>query len=449
MSDKFQFTIKSLEDILPESNRKRYRDQQVSGLILEVYPNGRKSFRVYKKLKGTTSATQVSLGSFPDLTIDQARVKAREIINQIATGINPNEKAKVTQNHKVTLLEVYNTYLNARELTKNTVKGYNQIINSYLLAYQSKPLHKISEDEITLIHNKITEGKFEFMRKPSAAQADLCMRLLRALFNFAKYEYRGFNKEFIYSDNPVKILSHQKSWHGIERKNTYIKPKQIQQFLTTIKNKRHEYQLMGDNFGEGVCDFIEMALFTGLRKTELLTLPWEHVDLESKSFHISETKNGTPLELPISKHLISILKRRKEKFPNVKYVFNAENAKGYIVEPKKVLKKISDEANISFTLHDLRRTFTTIAESKNIGTYSLKRLLNHKTRRDDVTAGYTILTPEELREPAQKIEDSILKLGNSERINDMSEVDIESFIIELSDEQKKTLLKRLMIEVDF
>jgi integrase len=449
MSNKFQFTKKALEEIFPESTRKRYRDQEVSGLILEVYPNGRKSFRVYKKLKGATSSTQVSLGSFPALTIDQARVKAREIINQIAIGLNPNEKSKVTHNHKVTLLEVYNTYINARDLTQNTIKGYNQIINSYLLAYQAKPLHKITEDEVTIIHSKITEGNYEFMRKPSAAQADLCMRLLRALFNFAKYEYRGFNKEFIYSDNPVKILSHLKSWHGIERKNTYIKPKQIQQFLTAIETKRNEYHLIGDFFGEGVCDFIEVALFTGLRKTELLTLPWENVDIESKSFHISETKNGTPLELPVSKHLMSIFKRRKDKFPSVKYVFNADNAKGYIVEPKKVLKKVSDEAGISFTLHDLRRTYSTVAESKNIGTYSLKRLLNHKTRRDDVTAGYTILTPEELRDPAQKVENALLALGQLKTNKGMSEFDIENFITELSGDQKKTLLKRLMIEVDF
>ncbi|MFT5816332.1 MAG: integrase [Psychroserpens sp.] len=449
MSNKFQFTKKALEEIFPESTRKRYRDQEVSGLILEVYPNGRKSFRVYKKLKGATSSTQVSLGSFPALTIDQARVKARDIINQIAIGLNPNEKSKVTQNHKVTLLEVYNTYINARDLTQNTIKGYNQIINSYLLAYQAKPLHKITEDEVTIIHSKITEGNYEFMRKPSAAQADLCMRLLRALFNFAKYEYRGFNKEFIYSDNPVKILSHLKSWHGIERKNTYIKPKQIQQFLTAIETKRNEYHLMGDFFGEGVCDFIEVALFTGLRKTELLTLPWTNVDIESKSFHISETKNGTPLELPVSKHLMSIFKRRKDKFPSVKYVFNADNAKGYIVEPKKVLKKVSDEAGISFTLHDLRRTYSTVAESKNIGTYSLKRLLNHKTRRDDVTAGYTILTPEELRDPAQKVENALLALGQLKSNKGMSEFDIENFIAELSRDQKKTLLKRLMIEIDF
>lgn len=40
--------------------------------------------------------------------------------------------------------------------------------------------------------------------------------------------------------------------------------------------------------------------------------------------------------------------------------------------------------------------------------YTIKRLLNHKTKRDDVTAGYTVLTPKELKEPAQAIEDEIL-----------------------------------------
>ncbi|MCI2283032.1 hypothetical protein L3081_05995 [Colwellia sp. MSW7] len=34
------------------------------------------------------------------------------------------------------------------------------------------------------------------------------MRVMRAIFNFAKYEYRGNENEIIYKDNPVKILSH-------------------------------------------------------------------------------------------------------------------------------------------------------------------------------------------------------------------------------------------------
>jgi hypothetical protein len=34
----------------------------------------------------------------------------------------------------------------------------------------------------------------------------------------------------------------------------------------------------------------------------------------------------------------------------------------------------------------------------------LKRLMNHSTGRDDVTAGYTILTAETLRQSAEKIQ---------------------------------------------
>jgi len=34
-------------------------------------------------------------------------------------------------------------------------------------------------------------------------------------------------------------------------------------------------------------------------------------------------------------------------------------------------------SNVVFTLHDLRRTFATVAEGLDIAGYTLKRLLNH------------------------------------------------------------------------
>ena len=60
-------------------------------------------------------------------------------------------------------------------------------------------------------------------------------------------------------------------------------------------------------------------------------------------------------------------------------------------------------------IHDLRRTFITIAESLDIPVYSLKRLLNHKMT-SDVTAGYVVMDIERLRVPMQLITDYILKL---------------------------------------
>ena len=60
------------------------------------------------------------------------------------------------------------------------------------------------------------------------------------------------------------------------------------------------------------------------------------------------------------------------------------------------------------TVHDLRRTFITIAESLDISAYALKRLMNHKMN-GDITASYIVTDVERLRKPMQKITDYILE----------------------------------------
>ena len=62
-----------------------------------------------------------------------------------------------------------------------------------------------------------------------------------------------------------------------------------------------------------------------------------------------------------------------------------------------------------FTIHDLRRTFITIAESLDISAYAVKRLVNHKMT-NDVTAGYIVSDVERLRNPMECIATNLLKL---------------------------------------
>lgn len=444
MANKFKFTKKELEALPVGDKRVRYYDTAVAGLVLEVYITGKKSFRVYKRAKGAKSASQVTLGAFPNLTIEQARSQAREAINQLAMGVKPNEQAKGELNANVTLDTVFTDYLAAKQLADKTVVGYKQIVKFYLEDYKHKPLSHLTEDVVKDLHNDISLGQFKDMKKPSEAQADLCMRTLRALFNYAKYEYRGYNNVIIFSDNPVKILSHQRSWNNVERKNTYIRPHQTPEFFKAIHEMREHSDLIRDEFASTVCDFVEMTLLTGLRKSELMCLEWQTVDLQARSFYISKTKNGSPLELPISDYLMGLFERRFSKRTDSGFVFNTNSDKGRIIEPKKVISRINDNLEFSFTLHDLRRTFTTIAESLNLGTYTLKRLLNHKTKRDDVTAGYTILTPEELRTPAQSIENKILELAELKTAEPEQGLNMDALLASLSDEERKALLFKLV-----
>ncbi len=76
-------------------------------------------------------------------------------------------------------------------------------------------------------------------------------------------------------------------------------------------------------------------------------------------------------------HLHSIFESRKEMTSN-EYVFQADNDYGYVREPKKAIQKIIDETTVIFTLHDLRRIFTSTAETLRIGAYTIKRLPNSR-----------------------------------------------------------------------
>lgn len=80
---------------------KRYRiadfghRESVNGLILEVFPSGKKVFRFRRKHLGKD--TSVTIGEFPAITIEQARRRAKQIASDFAEGTNPNETKKAAK----------------------------------------------------------------------------------------------------------------------------------------------------------------------------------------------------------------------------------------------------------------------------------------------------------------------------------------------------------------
>lgn len=365
------------------------------------------------------------------MSIEQARKQALDALATIHDGVNPNASRRAEALAGITLREVYDDYTRDKTLTASTQVGYRRIIETYLAEHQSRPLKRITEDVVKLEHRRIT--------KASPAQADLVMRFLRALFNYARYEYRGLDNAILFESNPVQILSHQKLWNKVPRKHTRLTPAQLPDWFKGLDVVR----TTGNPFAQSVCDLVETAVLTGLRRNELIDLTWDRVNLAERTFYIDTTKNGDPLELPISHHLLMLLVRRQDQRGESPYVFDAPNERGKIIEPKKVLAQIAEKAGVTFTLHDLRRTFTTTAESLNLGAYTIKRLLNHRTRRDDVTAGYVVLTPEELREPAQRIEDAILTQSGLKVPEAGLDKTLNKMLRGLTDAEKRALIFQL------
>ena len=150
-----------------------------------------------------------------------------------------------------------------------------------------------------------------------------------------------------------------------------------------------------------------LIIFTGLRRQEAAKLRWEQINLKARTLTITDTKNREAHTLPLSDYLYALLEDRKKKSTS-EYVFPGTGTGGYIIEPRKQIAKVIAVSDISFTIHDLRRTFITVAESLDIPAYALKRLLNHKMS-SDITASYIITDVERLRKPMQQISDYLLK----------------------------------------
>jgi integrase len=127
------------------------------------------------------------------------------------------------------------------------------------------------------------------------------------------------------------------------------------------------------------------------------------VDFQARTLTVHGTKNHSSHTLPMGPYLASLLNARERLGPSV-----FQSTQGQIGNLRYSLEGIARASGVKFMVHDLRRTFATLAESLDIPAYALKRLMNHKTQ-GDVTGGYLVITTERLRAPMEKIEDFVLK----------------------------------------
>ena len=88
----FNFTVKNLNELqnAKKGSRVTYYDTKVVGLSVRVTNTGVKSFVVRKFMNN--KAVRTTLGHYPAMTIAQARVAARNTLNTISSGVNPNHQ---------------------------------------------------------------------------------------------------------------------------------------------------------------------------------------------------------------------------------------------------------------------------------------------------------------------------------------------------------------------
>ncbi|MDG4561172.1 MAG: tyrosine-type recombinase/integrase, partial [Candidatus Competibacter sp.] len=227
--------------------------------------------------------------------------------------------------------------------------------------------------------------------------------LLGALFRFAAARYEHAGRPLIL-DNPVKRLASIRAWCDLPPRQGHIPP-----------GKLGAWWQATETVDPTPRDLLRLLLLTGLRKSEGAGLRWEHIDMTGRTLHVPETKNRRPHTLPLSGALVELLAARlkdAERTGNP-YVFPSSTGRGSFSAVLPACRRVATAAGVSGGMvHDLRRTFITLAEGLDVPTYALKALLNHHAK-GDVTQGYLQIGIERLRSPMEAIARFILKAAGA------------------------------------
>ena len=184
------------------------------------------------------------------------------------------------------------------------------------------------------------------------------MRVLRALHNNVAY----LSTDAALPPNPVRLKG---SWHKPPPRKGHVRADQLAAFHDAVLG-------LPSPVGR---DLILFLLFTGFRRREATTLRWSDVDFDAKVIRLAAatTKSKRTLELPTSDLVLDLLKRRRE-VGDAGWVFPANSKSGHVEEPRHFLEQVAKATGIEVSVHDLRRTFVSVAESTEMSVYALKAL---------------------------------------------------------------------------
>ncbi|WP_432741721.1 tyrosine-type recombinase/integrase [Methylobacter sp. G7] len=379
MAEKINFTQERIRNLpTPKIGRVDYYDIKVPKLTCRVSSTGVKSFVV---LKWTGKTMQrVTLGRFPDLTVNDAQKLAQTALTDLSQGINPTAEKRAEKAKRLMLSELMEKYIDQKglKLSTGTAADYRKKLGEGFPDWLNKPVNKISREMVAKRHKDLPGN---------STSRDNKMRVLRLLMNSALALK-------IITENPCDVLkkSELDLWSKPTRKSRIIPADSLKDWYEAV------LQLTNSK----AKTYLLLLLYTGLRANEALHLEWKNVDFKNDTVTVMDTKNHSNFTTYIPKQLKPYLRNLQELTGDNIFVFPGDNADGVMAIPRWPLDQVTLKTGVEFSSHDLRRTFATIAEASLLPETIIKKLLNHITD-NNVTGGYIRTEANTLKQAVDRI----------------------------------------------
>lgn len=354
-------TIEALPAHDPDaaSRESEYTDSECVGLHLRVSKASRKFFQHRYRHLGRKRC--MTLGEFPHVSLQDARQRVSEHKALLARDIDPGDERAQKRNDLTFADFAKEFYVPHATMHKKTwqedVYKIERRINPALGKLR---LSTITARDLTTFHAKVKEAT-------SATTANHHLTLVKRMLSLAV-------KWGLLEKNPATGLDRFKEPPHRER---YLTKEELPRFLKALDEQED---------GRLSVAAIRLMLFTGCRKSEILSLEWWQVKLDEGRIFLSKTKTNRPRSVLLNakaREVLEELTARREEEDRTReseFVFpsRAGTIRGHIFDVRKPFMAACEAAGIEgLRTHDLRHSFATIAIMAGASLYDVQKLLGH------------------------------------------------------------------------
>lgn len=368
------------------STRQVFHDSHLVGFQAVIGARSR-VFRV--RLRGSYR----TLGHWPVMSAEEARAAALDALRaRLGSSLQPvvpvetdatSEPVQATKpkaKPAPTLQAVFNEYRKTRKLKASTADDYQKVFNRYAPDWLERSWLSTTPGAF--------EKRFAEVSAKSKAQANQLARIFSAIWSFGAAKYS------VTAVNPTQRLKAMGGMHYIKPKDGTVPDSMQPKWWAAV-------EALDDREASALLVFVAL---TGCRRGEALRLAASDIDWQAKTVTFPDTKNGSTHRLPLCRRLYALL--RTHCGDREGRVFDV-SVRRIELTVDALVKKLG----FKWTIHDLRRTFVTVAQRTLNDLATVKRLVNHCDGGDVTLRHYLRLSVEDLRSAMQRVEDVMHQLG--------------------------------------
>lgn len=282
-----------------------WRDEQVKGLMVICHKSA-KTFAVQGDVRRNgrhVRTVRVKIDRADRIGLREARRRAKEIMSTIQSGVDPTARPNETG---ITLAQALETHLSEKPFREATSTSYRYHVDYYMKRLRNRAVADISRADVRDMYD-------ELRRQRGQTTATGCMRTLRALINTA------MRIDETLTANPVHALR-------------IPMPKRREVEMLNLAAWWAETEKLTPHRR----DLHRAFLLTGARRSSLLQVRRDDVDLEKRVLTFRHMKTGGHMLFPMGEYLTAMLRARLEADAplNNPWLWPSLSGVGHTTEPK-------------------------------------------------------------------------------------------------------------------